>query len=99
MTVRSIADKYDFLDTATEEDLQDFMQSDDPMTVMMNDIEAVIEGNEYEDVYGALSLILVNAIKEQYGTADPQMVLGTINLHMSAAWTMVMGSPDHMTMN
>ena len=36
MTVRSIEAKYEFLESATEEDLQDFMQSDDPMTVMMN---------------------------------------------------------------
>lgn len=97
MTVRSIEAKYEFLDSATEDEVQELLQDDDPMTRMMNDIEGVIEGHNYEDVFGALALILVNAIREC--DDDPQRVLGTINLHMSAAWSMVMGNHGGMTMN
>lgn len=102
MTVRSIADKYDFLDTATEEDLHDAFatpapdETTAPLEQMMNDIEGVIDGHEYEDVFAALALILVGAAKEY--DPDPQMALGQIQLHMSAAWTMIMNEPDHMTM-
>lgn len=97
MTMRAYEAKYEFLDTATEEEVQDLMQDDDPMMRMMNEIEEVIEGHNYEDVFGALALILVNAIREC--DDDPQRVLGTINLHMSAAWSMVMGDHGGMTMN
>jgi DNA replicative helicase MCM subunit Mcm2 (Cdc46/Mcm family) len=97
MTMRAYEAKYEFLDTATEEELQEMLAAPDPMTRMMNDIEATIEGHNYEDVFGALALILVNAIREC--DDDPQRVLGTINLHMSAAWSMVMGDHGGMTMN
>lgn len=99
MTIRSIEAKYDFIDEATEDEMREVFADPDPMTRMMNDIEGVIDGYDYEDVYGALAMILVNAVKEQHGTEDPQMLLGTINLHVSAAWAMLMGSPDPMELN
>ena len=95
---RAYEAKYEFLDTATEEEIREALaESDDPMTTMMNDIEGVINGHTYDDVFGALSIVLVNAIRE--ADADPQHVLGTLNLHMSAAWSMVMGDHGGMTMN
>lgn len=103
MTVRSIADKYDFLDTATEEELHDaFAPHDahdttpDPIELLIGDIEGVIDGNQYEDVFSALALVLVSAVKEY--DPDPQVALGLIQLHMSAAWATVVRTPDHMTM-
>lgn len=93
MTMRSIEAKYEFFEEVAEA-LQEC--GHETVADMMNNIEDVLEGHEYQDVYFALATLLVSAMKEE--NADPEYVYAAVNMHVSAAWRMLMGN-EEVTMN
>ena len=91
MTMRSIEAKYEYADDLREDAEEQQMATH--VTDMMNEIEDVLSGNEYIDVYFVLAMLLVSAAREE--NEDPAHVYATVSMHISAACAALMGQYDN----